>query len=65
VTLKLQDQKISLLEVRILFDYVILKYPTMNRYLASDASIVTNPNFENGIVKIQKKEPFVILNCKH
>jgi hypothetical protein len=56
VTLKLQEEAITMLEIRILFDFVILKFPSMGKYLADNAHIVKNPDFENGLVKLQKKQ---------
>lgn len=50
VTSMLQKKDISIGEVRILFDGVISKYPTMNEYLSTDASIVHFAAFESGTI---------------
>lgn len=52
VMMKLQDSKIQLHQVRILFNKIMDTYPTMTQYLAKDASIIHNPDFENGLVKL-------------
>ena len=51
VTLELQKEDITLLSVRVMFDAIIAKYPSMKNYLDSRASIVHSPDFEVGIVK--------------
>lgn len=48
VTLMLQKKDLTLGQARVLFDGVISKYPTMNKYLAEDAQIVHFPHFERG-----------------
>lgn len=50
VTLVLQKKDFTLGEMRILFDGVIQKYPSMDKYLSSTASIVHYPDFERGIL---------------
>ena len=57
ITLKLQDPSITLLDVRLIFDEVILSYPEMEHYLAKDARIVKNPIFESAICKVLSKKP--------
>jgi hypothetical protein len=50
VTFALQNKDFTLGEMRVLFDGVIEKYPTMNKYLAVDAKIIHHPNFERGLL---------------
>ena len=51
VTLELQKENVTLLNVRVLFDAIISKYPSMKHYLSPDSHIVHSPCFENAIVK--------------
>ena len=51
VTLKLQEDTITLAEVRRLFDALILRFYSMCKYLSEQAEIVDNPQFEAAIVK--------------
>jgi hypothetical protein len=53
VTLKLQEEGITLSEVRALFDAVLEKYPSMGEYIGPCGKIVHNVNFESGLVKLQ------------
>ncbi len=50
VTKTLQDEKIDLLEVRFLFDALILKFPALKSHISQDSDIVANKGFENGIM---------------
>jgi hypothetical protein len=52
VTLSLQDPKMTLSDVRLLFDEVLYRFPSMVGYLSKDATIVHSYHFENGIVKV-------------
>lgn len=52
VTLKLQEEAITLHDVRILFDKLVIDYPAMETHLSSTANIVQSPSFESGVVKI-------------
>ena len=56
ITKKLQDASITMDEVRILFDGIILLHPTMKSHLSPDATIVANPTLESGIVKVLNSE---------
>jgi hypothetical protein len=56
ITLKLQDPRISLLEVRLLFDEAISCYPSMEFHLAEDARIVKHPSFESAICKVLSQQ---------
>lgn len=55
VTKLLQSESTTVSDARALFDAVIQKYPDTTSRLASSAKIVHCPNFESGIVKIQRK----------
>ncbi|KAF1778431.1 hypothetical protein GQ600_17954 [Phytophthora cactorum] len=46
VTVALQSESLTMSAVRDLFDHSISKYPVMKKYLSSNASIVSNPVFE-------------------
>ena len=52
VTVSLQKSSIDLLDVRILFDDLIGKYPLTASYLSPSADIVHSPMFESAIVKV-------------
>lgn len=52
VTKALQSESLSLLDVRLLFDEVIMIYPSMSQYLSEAAEIVHSHCFENAVVKI-------------
>ncbi|OWY90848.1 hypothetical protein PHMEG_00040836 [Phytophthora megakarya] len=52
VSKALQDSTLTLVGARRAFDAVLCKYPSMKTRLASDASVVNNPDLESGIVKI-------------
>jgi hypothetical protein len=52
ITIQLQDSRISLSDVRSLFDTCIESYPSMKHYLAVDAKIVHSSDFESGILKV-------------
>ncbi|KAG6950083.1 hypothetical protein JG688_00014335, partial [Phytophthora aleatoria] len=45
------DEKVTLLDVRDLFDALIERHPSAAEYLAADTSVVKNPAFENACVK--------------
>jgi hypothetical protein len=57
VTLKLQESNCTMLEVRRIFDYLLKKYPIMERYLSSDANIIHSPVFEEGLIKVLDNAP--------
>lgn len=50
VTLLLQKKKFTLGEMRVLFDGVLEKYPTMDEYLSATAKIIHFPHFERGLL---------------
>jgi hypothetical protein len=52
VTKALQNPSINLAQVRLLFEKISVKYPTIQRRLCTDAALVFCKDFENGIVKI-------------
>ena len=55
--LQKDDGLISLLDVRVMFDSLIRDYgDDFRKYLAPEAVIVNNPEFENAIVKYLKDE---------
>ena len=56
VTTELQNEDITLAEVRILFDGLIGQFPIMEKYLDENSEIVHSPKFEFGLVKIIKCE---------
>jgi len=56
VTLKLQEDQITLSDVRSIFDFTILNYPGLKKYLDSASAIVHNVALESGLVKLQRKE---------
>lgn len=51
ITFMLQKKELTLGEMRVLFDGVIQKYPTMNEYLSTTSNIVEYPEFEHGMLK--------------
>lgn len=51
--INLQKESIDMHDIRIIFDTLIRLNPLSGFYLASDASIVKYPDFENAIVKLQ------------
>ncbi|ETO99773.1 hypothetical protein F441_22804 [Phytophthora nicotianae CJ01A1] len=53
VCVKLQSEELTLADVRLLFDAVVVKYPVTASYLKADASIVHSPVFERAVVKVQ------------
>ncbi|KUF83134.1 hypothetical protein AM587_10000522 [Phytophthora nicotianae] len=53
VCVKLQSEELTLADVRLLFDAVVVKYPVTASYLKADASIVHSPGFERTVVKVQ------------
>ena len=53
VTKKLQDPKLTMSDVRVLFDFIIENFPGMSHYLSADAEIIQDPILERAIVKIQ------------
>ncbi|EGZ05761.1 hypothetical protein PHYSODRAFT_532972 [Phytophthora sojae] len=44
--MKLQEVNITLLDVRDIFDALVEKHPVVDKYLAADAAIVKDPDFE-------------------
>jgi hypothetical protein len=57
VTIMLQKEGMSFLEVRELFQEVLEDFPDFKHYLADDANIVEDPLFEKAIVRISKGLP--------
>jgi len=51
VSLALQKDETNLATVRILFDALIDKQPSLSKYLSSESSIVCSPAFESGVCK--------------
>ncbi|EGZ08117.1 hypothetical protein PHYSODRAFT_527104 [Phytophthora sojae] len=45
-TMKLQEDSTTLLDVRDIFDALVEKHPVVDKYLAADAAIVKDPDFE-------------------
>ena len=62
ISKKLQSDETTLADIRVLFDGLILKfqdkYPVITNYLATDASVINNQNFENAIANIIDLESF-------
>lgn len=56
VTLQLQNPSMTFGQLRVLFDYVMQEYPTMNLYIASDSAIIHSPHFETALVKISSRQ---------
>jgi uncharacterized protein YueI len=56
VTKTLQESKLTVMEVRLIFDEIINIYPSMSHHLDADASIVRNTAFESGIFKVIANE---------
>ena len=54
ITKALQSEKTDLSDVRVLFDNVIKKYPSLTTYIGAEAEIVHNSSFESALVKIQE-----------
>ncbi|KUF85263.1 hypothetical protein AM587_10005540 [Phytophthora nicotianae] len=52
VTKELQKATLTLSAVRRLFDQVVKEFPALETRLAATAPIVSNPNLEQGLVKI-------------
>ncbi|KAG6956591.1 hypothetical protein JG688_00011352 [Phytophthora aleatoria] len=46
-SMKLQDDGMTLLDVRDIFDELIEKHPVVGTYLSADAAIVKDPDFES------------------
>jgi hypothetical protein len=53
-TVVLQTETFTVLRMRILFDYLIEKYPDLEEYLAPNANIVRDEVFETGLANIMK-----------
>ncbi len=54
-TVKLLARELTLLRARSTFDALITKFPDISNYLATDASIINNPAFEqNYAIDFQK-----------
>ena len=56
VTKMLQANGTDMADTRLLFDKTLEKYPTMTRYLSTNADIILSRNFESAIVKIQDQK---------
>jgi len=54
VTKRIQAADVTMSDVRILFDSLMVKIPSLASHIAADAPIVEEPNFESGLVKIQQ-----------
>lgn len=52
VTKALQNSRVNLAQVRLLFEKISVKYPTLRGRLRTNAALVFCEDFENGIVKI-------------
>ncbi len=63
VTTTLQG-KISLYDVRILFDTIIIEFPTTSKNLSPTASIIHSKDLENGIIKIIKGSEFLLIETE-
>ncbi|KAE8989877.1 hypothetical protein PR002_g21319 [Phytophthora rubi] len=48
--MKLQEDSTTLLDVRDIFDALVEKHPVVDKYLAADAAIVKDPDFEAACV---------------
>ncbi|RLN98007.1 hypothetical protein BBJ28_00014077 [Nothophytophthora sp. Chile5] len=57
VCVKLQAEKCTMADVRLLFDACTKKYPVMATYLSPSADIIHSPDFEAAVVKIQNDLP--------
>lgn len=57
VCVRLQADKCSMADVRLLFDACTAKYPVMGEYLSPSANIIHSPEFEDAIVKLQNDLP--------
>ena len=51
VTLKLQEESVTMAEVRRLFDALILRFHSMCKYLSERADVVENRQFEAAVVR--------------
>ncbi|POM60684.1 hypothetical protein PHPALM_30435 [Phytophthora palmivora] len=51
-TMKLQEQDVTHLDVRYIFDALVEKHPVVDNYLAADATIVKDPAFEEACVLV-------------
>ncbi|POM77973.1 Hypothetical protein PHPALM_4564 [Phytophthora palmivora] len=51
-TMKLQEQGVTLLDVRYIFDALVEKHPVVDDYLSADATIVKDPAFEEEYVLV-------------
>ncbi|ETP37476.1 hypothetical protein F442_14717 [Phytophthora nicotianae P10297] len=60
VTKELQKATLTLSAVRRLFDQVVKEFPALKTRLAATAPIFNNPNLEQGLVKIQRREAVTI-----
>ncbi|OWZ08806.1 hypothetical protein PHMEG_00018590 [Phytophthora megakarya] len=52
VSMKLQSEDLNLLDMHDLLDGLLKVKPSLRHYLAPSADNVTDPEFENGVVKI-------------
>jgi hypothetical protein len=56
VTLKLQVQGFTMSEARLALDMIIQDFPLLADYVGTDARIVKDPDFERGVIKIQRRQ---------
>ncbi|RQM21052.1 hypothetical protein B5M09_013373 [Aphanomyces astaci] len=52
LTLALQDESLTLADVRLMFDDVVVQYPSAEVCLGPDVNVVEDPTFESGVVKV-------------
>ncbi|KAJ0393515.1 hypothetical protein P43SY_004968 [Pythium insidiosum] len=64
VCVKLQAEKRTLGDVRLLFDACVAKYPAMAQHLLSGASIVHSPLFESAVAKLINDVPLAAAEQK-
>jgi hypothetical protein len=57
VTVALQKEGVTVLEVREIFDFVLEDYPELGFYLSETAEIIQDKLFERAIMKIHKEVP--------
>ena len=65
VTKKLQDPKLTMSDVKVLFDFVIDSFPGMSHYLSPNANIIQDPVFERAIVKIHDGQQLTVEEIAH
>lgn len=54
ITMQLQNDRISLYDVRVPFDAIVEEYPVMSHYLSPNANIVHSSHFETGVMKLMR-----------